>query len=433
MSENKWIWSLPIVVLLGVCAMAIGIVPGVRDWFDSTFPQLGIGQSQIAFTSKPDSASRDLNPASNMGAAEQNLSATPGLTSAQNALEHSLPPSLPPTSGTNNDAGDVQLNDLFSPPTVQFAQANVPVSQTPAPSVPVARLSQGTLPVPLPNAGINVPSVSSSGSIYIPDGKVMFPEDIFVAAQADGNITVLNVDEGTMVKAEDIMLEIDSRLSRAEQEVAKQELEAAQVKANDDSSILYAKAAADVAAKEVEISDDLMNKGVVGLLENQSKRLELTKAKLSVTNSQNQKLQEKASVKVQEAKLGASGVQLELRQIRAPWSGVVSEVSKRQYSFVRAGDPIFRLTSMEKIRVTGLAKLGDAPHTLHNCLAKVTIQYAAGRSETMEGRVLAVAPRSTADSSTYKVWIEVNNKQTPDGQYLFREGMTAAVEIVPRR
>ena len=36
MSQKKLIIGLPVALLLGVSAIAIGVVPGVRDWIDST-------------------------------------------------------------------------------------------------------------------------------------------------------------------------------------------------------------------------------------------------------------------------------------------------------------------------------------------------------------------------------------------------------------
>ncbi len=41
-TDRKWYIVLPIVLVIGVGALAFGLVPGVRDWLHTTFPQLGI-------------------------------------------------------------------------------------------------------------------------------------------------------------------------------------------------------------------------------------------------------------------------------------------------------------------------------------------------------------------------------------------------------
>jgi multidrug resistance efflux pump len=229
------------------------------------------------------------------------------------------------------------------------------------------------------------------------------------------------------------MIIIDSRIAEAEAEVAKEELAAAVNKAEDNSSIEYARAAVEVAMSDVKISDQLYAKGAEGVMENEKKRLELKKAQLQVRVSQSEKAQQLNAVGVQTAKLNASKVQLALRKIPAPYDGFVSEIAKKKDSFAKGGEIVFRFTSMEKMRIRGLAKVLDAPHLLLNAPARVTIFVAPGKSETLDGKVFSVAPRQTGTNDQYMIFIDIPNRLTADGQYLFREGMKAAVEILPNR
>jgi multidrug efflux pump subunit AcrA (membrane-fusion protein) len=418
-TDRRWYIVLPIVMVIGVGALAFGLVPGVRDWLHSTFPQLGINgpteqdkrlveEAMASDVERSDSLlSHHDNPPTNVG------SSVPELVSMQSSPFPNAP--TPPVD-------DVQL-----------AQATLPVGQGTQQSEQFAPRMTQIPNLPVPNGGIPVPSVTNSGALLLQSASVRFPNDITVAAQSDGIITELNVDDGTLVKAGDLMLAIDSRLAQADAEVAKQELLAAEIKANDDSSVRFAEASAAVAKQEVLMSDDLFQQGVEGKLENQKKRLEKTKADLSITVSKNDKEQHMAAVGVQQAKKGAANVQLELRSIKAPWDGVVSEVLKRQYSYVRAGEPIFRLTSMEKIRIRGYVYIQNAPHLLMNAPARVTIDIAPGKSETMDSKVMYVSPRTTTAENTYEILVEVSNRKTQDGQFLFREGMKATVEIMQGR
>ncbi|MEQ1829255.1 MAG: HlyD family efflux transporter periplasmic adaptor subunit, partial [Pirellula sp.] len=388
-------------------------------WVHQAFPQLGINGPSKADTDKKVQEhalhNTDTPSMEPMGNSDHSLSqSTPS----------SLETQLPPPGQTSLAQPDYSVQDS----SVKFAQATLPLAQPASP-----RMAQLPVSIPVPNAGLAVPSVSSSGSLMMEQAQVRFPDDIPVAAQADGIITALKVDEGTMVKAGDIMIEIDSRLAKADEEVSRQELVAATLKAKDDSSIKFAEASVDVARQEVVISEDLVAQGVEGQPEYRKKRLELIKADLSVTVSKNDKKQQEAAVGVQTAKVSASKVHLDLRSIKAPWDGVVSEVAKRQFSFVRAGDTIFRLTSMEKIRIRGHVTVQDAPHLLNNAPARVTIDVAPGKSETMDSKVMFISPRTVINKNTYEILVEVSNRLTPDGQYLFREGMNATVEIMQKR
>jgi multidrug resistance efflux pump len=145
-----------------------------------------------------------------------------------------------------------------------------------------------------------------------------------------------------------------------------------------------------------------------------------------------EKAKDAALVGVSEAKLDAAKVQLEMRRFEAPWDGIVSEVKKRQSAYVRAGEPILNLTDMRKVRVSGQVELttGVPPHAILNAPARITITVAPGVLETVDGIVGYVAPNSRTVNN-YPFWIEIENRLLQDGQYLFRGGMRAKVEIQP--
>jgi multidrug efflux pump subunit AcrA (membrane-fusion protein) len=413
MAERKWFFGLPVVLAFGLAALAIGLVPGVRNWLDSTFPQLGINGPSLATQSSSSAESERNQPA---------VDATRMLPSPNLDLPSSQP------HGTLTSHEDGKAFDPLTTP-VQFAQATLPLEEP-----VVTRIAQNQAPnLPIQNSGLNVPSSAGNGSLLVSDAKVLFPEDIPIAAQTDGIIAELFVDEGSFVRKGDPMIIIDSRIAEAEAEVAKEELAAAVNKAEDNSSIEYARAAVEVAMSDVKISDQLYAKGAEGVMENEKKRLELKKAQLQVRVSQSEKAQQLNAVGVQTAKLNASKVQLALRKIPAPYDGFVSEIAKKKDSFAKGGEIVFRFTSMEKMRIRGLAKVSDAPHLLLNAPARVTIFVAPGKSETIDGKVFSVAPRQTGTSDQYMIFIDIPNRLTADGQYLFREGMKAAVDILPNR
>ncbi len=413
MAERKWFFGLPVVLAFGLAALAIGLVPGVRNWLDSTFPQLGINGPSLATQSSSSVESERNQPA---------VDATRTLPSPNLDLPSSQP------HGTLTSLESAKAFDSLTTP-VQLAQATLPLEE------PVfTRIAQNQAPnLPVTNSGLNVPSSTGNGSLLVSDAKVLFPEDIPIAAQTDGLIAELFVDEGSFVRKGDPMIIIDSRIAEAEAEVAKEELAAAVNKAEDNSSIEYARAAVEVAMSDVKISDQLYAKGAEGVMENEKKRLELKKAQLQVKVSQSEKAQQLNAVGVQTAKLNASKVQLALRKIPAPYDGFVSEIAKRKDSFAKSGEIVFRFTSMEKMRIRGLAKVLDAPHLLLNAPARVTIFVAPGKSESIDGKVFSVAPRQTGTKDQYSIFIDIPNRLTADGQYLFREGMQAAVEILPNR
>jgi hypothetical protein len=409
MFDRKWLFGIPI-VLIGGAAMAVGLVPGVRDWFHGTFPQLGINGPAETKSNKPAISPTGLNPS------DRYKTDMPGTqySTAQDA----------PNSYEGNPTG-YQASE-----PVTLAHALFPVQEP----VDGGRPPQNPPPTleSVPNNGLSVPSFTPSrdGFLEVVNAELQFPLDIKIAAQADGLITEMYVDEGSLVKKGDPMIVQDTRLVESNAEVARQELLAAKLKAEDDSNVQYAKSAVKVAEVDVEISDQLYDKGSEGRMENAKKRLELTKARLQVTVSESEKKQQAAQVAVNEAKLKASSVELALRNVSAHFDGVVTEVLKKQHSWVRAGEPIVRLTSMENIRVVGNADAQNiSPHLLLNAPCKVTILLPGARQKpVVEGVVSFVAPR-TKGVNIYPVHVNIKNQLLPDGQYLFRDGMQATIEI----
>lgn len=414
MINRNWYFVLPLTAAFGGGALAIGLVPGVRQWVNGTFPQLGI-EGQTTLPSKSEMLTHG---------------------SLKN-IDKSYP-DLQPDSPADQYSAETGVGTLDQS-IVRFAQATIPSEQTrrdPSPTLPVRfAQSQSSEILQVPRTGINVPagnnqtSLSRGGVLMVPNAQLRFPQDILIVAQSEGLITELNVDDGSAVKAGQVMVCLDPRIAEAEANVSRQELLAAEIKLKDDSSVRYAKAAVEVAKVELEISDDLNGKGAEGDLDNRKKRLELTKAQLQITVSENEKEQQSAAVDLQKAKLAATQVQVELRKIPARWDGFISEVAKKQYSFVRPGEVICRLTSMETIRVIGNAEVDIAPHMLLNAPARVRISVPGMQdAPVVEGIVSYISPRSESPRK-YPIHVNIANQLTKDGQYLFREGMEATIEV----
>jgi multidrug efflux pump subunit AcrA (membrane-fusion protein) len=330
--------------------------------------------------------------------------------------------------------------------------AQAPSDQSPLPTAsPPLRLAafeqspQGPesprpIGISIPDTGVPVPAASaasgsSQGRISY-QGVVAFINDVDIVSQADGVIREFLVDEGSTVKKDQVIVEIDNRLARAEQQVSEKELESAQLKAADESQILFAQAAEKVAAADFKRTEGLFRNSAATIDEYERKQLEWQKAKLSIDVSKREKKINEAAVGVSEAKLNASGVQVELRTIRAPFTGIVAETKKENFEWVKAGDQILRLVSLEKFRVRGRVKMiDDSPSVLEGATAKVFVQVKPGQIETVDGVVGFVSPQALPDKDDtpeYTVWVEIENRVV-NGQFLFRGEMAATVEIYPNR
>jgi multidrug resistance efflux pump len=302
-------------------------------------------------------------------------------------------------------------------------------------ALPGSQLPGGALQnLPLPSDGV----LPSKDGVLRYKAILSFVNDIKVVAQADGILLDILVDEGTMVSKDTVMIQIDNRLANAEKEIATRELESARLKAEDDSQIKFSEASFDVSSSVFKRSQELYEKIAESLDDLEKKRLEKIKAGFQIDVSKREQKINEAAVGVNEAKLNASLVQLELRTIKAPFSGVVASVQKERFDWVKAGEEILRLVSLEKFRVKGTVRLMESPNLLEGARAKVIVPIGAGKVEEIQGVVGYVSPESQGTGARndgtheYAVWVEIPNKQVA-GKYLFRGAMDAVVEIYPNR
>ncbi|MCY3007680.1 MAG: HlyD family efflux transporter periplasmic adaptor subunit [Planctomycetota bacterium] len=340
-----------------------------------------------------------------------------------------------PTAKSTELISAQDSNAATSPKLVQIdrSQSEVlvptPISLTQAALIPTS-----------PSSQLQTPSEQTLGTTQ--DGILRykailsFVNDIKVVAQTDGIILDILVDEGSGVTKDAIMIQIDNRLAVAEKEVAGKELESAKLKAEDDSQIKFSAASYEVATSVFNRSQDLFAKSVEAQEEWEKKRLEKIKAGFQIDVSKREQLINQAAVGVNEAKLNASNVQLELRTIKAPFSGVVASMQKERYDWVKAGEEILRLVSLDKFRVKGTVRIAGSPNTLEGARANVIIPTGTGTVERIDGVVGFVSPESQGSGARndgtqeYTVWVEIPNKQV-GGKYLFRGAMDAIVEIIP--
>lgn len=303
---------------------------------------------------------------------------------------------------------------------------------------PIALTQTNLIPaLPAPRGAASVAPLESTQDGRLRYKAILsFVNDIKVVAQTDGIILDILVDEGSAVAKDTIMIQIDNRLAVAEREVASKELESARLKAEDDSQIKFSVASYEVATSVFNRSQELFAKVVEAQEEWEKKRLEKIKAGFQIDVSKREQLIAQAAVGVNEAKVNASNVQLELRTIKAPFTGVVASMQKERYDWVKAGEEILRLVSLDKFRVKGTVRIADSPNTLEGARANVIIPTGTGKVERLDGVVGFVSPESQGSGARndgtqeYTVWVEIPNKQV-GGKYLFRGAMDAIVEIIP--
>ena len=179
-----------------------------------------------------------------------------------------------------------------------------------------------------------------------------------VPAQEAGVVVSINVKKGQFVKKGDLIAQIDDAISQAEKRKAMADRNAAKEKADSDSDIRYATAAAEVAKYEY-----LKNKEAYDTDKNsvpwvEVKRLELAwqRAIFQIEKSRVEQRVNKLTVDAKAAEVEAAEEAIRHRQIKAPLDGIVVDITPHEGEWVKPGDTVMHIVRLDRLQVEGYLK-----------------------------------------------------------------------------
>lgn len=221
-----------------------------------------------------------------------------------------------------------------------------------------------------------------------------------IAAEVDGRITGLTVDEGGSAEEGTIVIEIDPARRKLDLSAARAQLAQAQANARNETS----------QAKRIR---KLRSENVASI-----QQLEEAETMLLLAES---------SVRKQEAEVGVARRAVSDANVSAPFAGVVARRHVELGEFVQVGTPLFELVSLNQMEAEfSLTELDTERVRVGQT---VTISVGAFRDRTFEGKVNFVAPTVDPGTRTLRIKAEVDNKEG-----LLRPGLFARVSLgVDRR
>jgi multidrug resistance efflux pump len=113
------------------------------------------------------------------------------------------------------------------------------------------------------------------------------------------------------------------------------------------------------------------------------------------------------------------------RQVKAPFDGVIVEVFVHEGEWVRSGDPILRVVHMDQLRVEG--SLDANRITPGDVDGKDVTVSLKGQSQEFHGKVVWASP-IVEPGGRFRVRAEVANQKN-GGHWLLRPGMGATMRI----
>ena len=262
-------------------------------------------------------------------------------------------------------------------------------------------------------------------------GEAVTEKHIVMKPEVSGKIKILNVEEGQHVKKGALLVKLDDReytLNLESADAARLKnlselLLESQFSAQTDVQQTVDREKLDEAEKDYENKRELFREEQITeaefeeasrqyelfLIESGEKKEEIVAAAKGLTQSE---------IDVKKARLN-----LEKTNIRAPFSGIITDVNVSPEEHVSGSSELFTLVNIERIQVH--AKVLESEIGKMKVGREVELKFSAYPERVFKGEVKAISPIVNPEDKTCKVFIDAPN---PDED--IKPGMHAEVEIV---
>lgn len=258
-------------------------------------------------------------------------------------------------------------------------------------------------------------------------------ERLEVSSQRDGRIKEIYGRPGTTIKADQIVVQMESDEQTIKRALAEGELRKATTLKSDRSALEAAQALLSKAEATYDMTLKL----------NQKSELELFRLKMDV-------MEKKANLKLAEARATQESIDFDIKEqqlelarweeqrcaLKSPVSGMVSEQFKFPGEFVRQGETILRIIHMERVAIRVEFDSQIVPtYKLANRTATATFSSGDGESFEIRGLQFDRILPSNLDSKHYHAIAVVDNPTRLDhsgsSHWLLRAGMVGKLLIHP--
>ena len=269
---------------------------------------------------------------------------------------------------------------------------------------------------------------SSAGAIRAPQALVTLIEQVDVPAREAGALATVDVREGQLVAAGDLLGRMDDAQAQLAKNRAQIELGIAQEEAGNDVDVRFAQKSTEVTRAELKRASESMEKynRSVSATELDRLRLEAERAALQVEQAEQVLRVARLTEHLKKNELDFAAWTLEKLRIKSPLSGMVVEVYQHPGEWVEPGKAMFRVVRIDRLRVEAFLDTQQATQDLVGRGATLSIDLAGRSGGQFSGKVVFVSPEVDPVNGQVRVWAEVENRGA-----LLRPGLHGTLAIEP--
>ncbi|MHB8866083.1 MAG: efflux RND transporter periplasmic adaptor subunit [Pirellulaceae bacterium] len=256
-------------------------------------------------------------------------------------------------------------------------------------------------------------------------------EDVRVPAREPGVLVALEAKKGQVVQQGDVLGHVDDSDAQARKLIADNELKSAEEEAASDATLKAAEATIGVALAEYEGSRKIRARAEQAVSEFELRRLQLTheRSVYQAATAQVEYAVAQLTRGAKAAQLQAVNNEIERRVITAPLTGVVVDKYHNVGEWAQAGEPLFRIVHMDRLRVEGMVKADKfMPEQIEGRPVKIFVTTPDGQEE-FQGTIDFVN-QVVDPSGEFLIHADFDNPRKPNGQWRVRPGLDAEILIL---
>ncbi|MDH4218085.1 MAG: efflux RND transporter periplasmic adaptor subunit [Candidatus Aminicenantes bacterium] len=261
-------------------------------------------------------------------------------------------------------------------------------------------------------------------------GEAVTNRMVIIKSEVEGVIKKIDVEEGQHVEEGDLLIELDDRRYRLELERSQADrlsrlselLMEKQFAGTEEDAGESGMEKIQRAKQEYESARELFQKGMISEKEYEDI---YRKYELAVIESGEKKDEVRSAMKgLTQAEIAVKKAQMDLERtkIRAPFSGIITDIQVSPQEHISGGRDLFFLVNISRIQVH--AKVLESEIGKMKVGREVDLRFSAYPGRVFKGKVKAISPVINPEDKTCKVIVAVDNPKEE-----IKPGMHADVEI----
>jgi macrolide-specific efflux system membrane fusion protein len=282
--------------------------------------------------------------------------------------------------------------------------------------------------VPLSLIVAGVAAGPDAAPIEVDHALVTLIEQVDVPARDAGVLAAVEVREGQLVAAGELLAHLDDTQPQLVKKRAQIEMDIARTEAENDVDVRFAQKSSEVARAELRRASESQEKysRSVSATEIDRLRLEAERAALQVEQAEHELKVARFTEQLKQNDVDFAAWGLEKLRTKSPVAGIVVEVNQHPGEWVEPGETMFRIVRIDRLRVEAFLDARQVVDGLVGRDVTLAVEFANRPRAEFTGKVVFVSPEVDPVNGQVRVWAEVENRG-----FALRPGLHGSLRIEP--